>query len=45
VITAEFQLETLQEPRPKAAEAKACSDVADCRIAPLFLHLRARKPI
>ena len=43
VIAAGFQLEALQEPRPTAA--KACSDVADCRIAPLFLHLRARKPI
>jgi hypothetical protein len=45
VIAAGFQLEALQEPRPTAAKAKACSDVADCRIAPLFLHLRARKPI
>ena len=43
VIAAGFELKALQEPRPTAAEAEVCSDLADNRIVPLFLHVRARK--
>jgi ubiquinone/menaquinone biosynthesis C-methylase UbiE len=43
VIEAGFALEAMQEPRPTAAEVEVCSDLADCRVVPLFLHIRARK--
>ena len=43
VIAVGFDLEAMQEPRPSAAEAAACPEVADNWIVPLFLHIRARK--
>ncbi len=39
-----FTLEAAGEPRADAATAAAEPYVADTRIAPLFLHLRGRKP-
>ena len=43
VIAAGFALEAMQEPRATAAEVEVCSDLANNRIVPLFLHVRARK--
>lgn len=39
-----FDIEHLNEPTATAAQATAYPDIADTRVAPLFLHLRVRKP-
>jgi len=43
VIASGFALECLGEPCADAATAAAVPEVADTRVAPLFLHIRARK--
>ena len=44
VVGAGFALERLGEPRADEATAAAVPAVADTRVAPLFLHVRGRKP-
>lgn len=44
VIAAGLAIEKLGEPCPDEATARAQPVVADSRVAPLFLHVRARKP-
>lgn len=44
VITTGFTLECLGEPSADEAMAEAVPAVADTRVAPLFLHVRGRKP-
>ena len=44
VIASGFALEELGEPCADEAIAEAVPAVADTRVAPLFLHVRARKP-
>jgi SAM-dependent methyltransferase len=44
VITTGFALEHLGEPCADKTVAEAVPAVADTRVAPLFLHVRARKP-
>lgn len=41
---ADLVIEEFGEPRAEAALARAVPAVADTRVAPLFLHIRARKP-
>lgn len=45
LATAGFVLERMGEPRADEATATAVPTVADTRVAPLFLHLRGRKPV
>ncbi len=44
LIASGFVIEQLQEPKATADEALRCPEIADTRIAPLFLHVRVRKP-
>jgi SAM-dependent methyltransferase len=44
VMAVGFMIEHLSEPCADEETAEAVPDVADTRIAPLFLHVRARKP-
>ncbi len=44
VVAAGFMLEQLGEPHADEATAAAVPAVADTRVAPLFLHVRGRKP-
>ena len=44
VVASGFALERLGEPRADEATAAAAPAVADTRVAPLFLHVRGRKP-
>ncbi len=43
ILAVGFRIEALSEPMADERTAKECPDVADTRVAPLFLHLRARK--
>ncbi|CAN7531782.1 class I SAM-dependent methyltransferase [Bosea sp. LjRoot237] len=45
LIAASFQLEHMHEPSVDAETAKAVPYLADTYIAPLFLHMRVRKPV
>jgi SAM-dependent methyltransferase len=45
LIEAGFVLERLGEPCADAATAEAVPAIADTRVAPLFLHVRGRKPL
>jgi len=45
VVEAGLIIEKLAEPRADIETAKAEPEVADTRIAPIFLHIRARKPV
>ena len=44
VVASGFVLERLGEPCADEAAAVAAPAVADTRVAPLFLHVRGRKP-
>lgn len=44
IIQAGLVIEKVHEPRATPEEALADPEVADTRVAPLFLHVRARKP-
>ncbi|MBO9135036.1 methyltransferase domain-containing protein [Rhizobium sp. B230/85] len=44
IVEAGLQIEAFGEPRATKQVAKSQPSVADTRIAPLFLHIRARKP-
>jgi hypothetical protein len=44
IVAAGLGIEQMGEPRVDAAMAEAEPYLADTRIAPLFLHIRARKP-
>lgn len=44
ILAAGFAVETLTEPMADEDTARQVPAVADTRIAPLFLHMRARKP-
>jgi len=43
IRSAELSIEALGEPMATEAEAEATPSIADTRIAPLFLHVRARR--
>ncbi len=45
LIDAGLRIERLNEPSADEQTARRCSDVADTRIVPFFLHVRARKPL
>lgn len=45
VVASGFVLERLGEPYADEATAEAVPAVADTRVAPLFLHVRGRKPV
>ena len=45
VLGAGFAIEALGEPCPDDDLARAVPLVADAAVAPLFLHMRARKPV
>jgi ubiquinone/menaquinone biosynthesis C-methylase UbiE len=45
VVAAGFAIERMGEPRADEALARAVPEVSDTLVAPLFLHVRARKPI
>lgn len=44
IVAAGFVLEALAEPMADEATAARVPEVADTRVAPIFLHLRLRKP-
>lgn len=44
IVAAGFAIEHMGEPRVDAATAEAQPYLADTRVAPLFLHIRVRKP-
>jgi SAM-dependent methyltransferase len=44
IVAAGFVLEALVEPMADEATTERVPEVADTRIAPIFLHLRVRKP-
>jgi len=44
IVAAGLVIEKVSEPRATPEEAAADPEVADTRVAPLFLHVRARKP-
>ena len=44
LVASGFEIERLNEPMAGEAQATECPDIADTRVAPLFLHLRVRKP-
>lgn len=44
IVGAGLVIERLHEPRATPEEAAAEPEVADTRVVPLFLHIRARKP-
>jgi hypothetical protein len=44
VAAAGFRLEAAQEPVPDAAALAQRPDLYDCKIAPLYIHFRCRKP-
>jgi ubiquinone/menaquinone biosynthesis C-methylase UbiE len=45
ICAAGFMIEKLGEPTASAEQAAAEPTVADTRVAPLFLHIRVRKPV
>jgi hypothetical protein len=45
VVEAGFSIERIGEPHADEATAARVPHVADTRVAPIFLHLRCRKPL